>query len=241
MICTNCGNSIDSIHRFCPKCGAPVQAPIPPPAADYQYQPPPYSPPPVMGGPPPLPPRRSSGCGKWILIISLILVVIGVGITAAIYYGYRYTEQRLKSSEAYAAAVNSLKDNAEVREAIGDIKDTGFPVGAYSQNSDGSGTAAFFMAVHGTKATGSYQVELLRSSGSWRVINGVLKTADGDTIYVVKRGGILGSDNVNANSNTNINAPPDAPLPPGTISGGILNAKATSLPKTCLSGHGQGC
>ena len=25
MICNNCGNSIQTFNRFCPKCGAPVQ------------------------------------------------------------------------------------------------------------------------------------------------------------------------------------------------------------------------
>ena len=54
MICTSCGNAVESVNRFCPKCGAPVQPQAPP-----QYEsPPPYSAPqapmsPMMGGPAP--------------------------------------------------------------------------------------------------------------------------------------------------------------------------------------------
>src|SRR3982751_5012545 len=159
MICSNCGNTVEAIHRFCPKCGAPMQAQAPPPGAPYN--PPPYSAP-IGGGPGALPQKRSSGCGKIILVIAIILVVIGAGIAVAVYYGYRYTERMLKSSEAYTVALNALKENDEVREQIGDVVDTGFPVGAYSQDASGSGKAAFVMGVTGTKSKGRYQVELTR-------------------------------------------------------------------------------
>src|SRR5436190_19182368 len=204
MICTNCGNSVESIHKFCPKCGAPVQFQAPPPQpARPQYTPPPYSaPPPLVGGPTPLPPKRSSGCGKVILIAVIILVLIGVGVAGAIYYGFRYAERTLKSSEAYTVAINALKENAEVKEQSGEIQDTGFPIGAYSQDANGSGKAAFVVSVQGTKGKGQYQVELTRSNSVWRVVSGVVKTASGETIRVADRGSPL-DELPGTNSNAN--------------------------------------
>src|SRR5687768_1721030 len=121
MICTNCGNAVETFNRFCPKCGAPVQ---PQPPAMYG-SPPPYTPPqsPMMGGPMAQPPKKSS-CGKIILIVAIILLLLAGGIAAAIYFGYQKLESTLKSSEAYTVAVNRLKENEEVRNELGEIKDT---------------------------------------------------------------------------------------------------------------------
>lgn len=235
MICSNCGNSVDSIHRFCPKCGAPVQAQAPPPVGGAQYNPPPYTAPAYTPGPPytpgptALPAKKSSGCGKWILIAVLILVVIGAVIAGAIYYGFRYTEKALKSSEAYTVAVKSLKENEEVQNQLGDIQETGFPIGAFSQNSDGSGTAAFVMSVKGTKGTGQYQVELTRKENVWHVVNGVLKTPNGETIRIGEKTLPYGEPMA---SPTKDSGPVTLdPRSKGAISGGVLNDKAVSLPK----------
>lgn len=226
MICGNCGNSVDSIHRFCPKCGASVPAQSPPPPSGSAYTPPTYSAPPTYNTPV-LPPKRSSSCGKIIIIGVIIVVLIGVCIAGAIYFGFRYAENKLKSSEAYTVAINTLKENVEVREKLGDIQETGFPIGAYSDNGS-TGTAAFVMSVQGTKAKGQYQVELRKTDNTWRVMNGVVKTEDGDTIRVVPSVTIR-----EVPSNTNIPSPPISsdPRARGAISGGVLNGKAISLPK----------
>jgi TonB family protein len=230
MTCSNCGNQIDTVLRFCPQCGAPVQLQSPPPQPAGSPYTAPYTPlqsgmPPMMRPPMPLPPRRSSGCGKIILILAIILVILGAGVTAAIYYGYRYTERTLKSSEAYTVALTALKENAEVKEQLGDIQETGFPLGAYSQDANGSGKAAFVMSVKGSKGSGQYQVELTRRNSVWRIDSGVVKTTSGDTIRVVERRGLEDVPNANANANTGDETGP------GVISGGLLNAKAISLPK----------
>lgn len=230
MICGNCGNSVDAIHRFCPKCGNPMPAQSPPPSSGPAYTPPtyaPYSAPPTYNTPA-LPRQRGSSCGKIIIILVIILVLIGIGITAAIYYGYRYAEKTLKSSEAYSVAVSTLKANEEVREKLGEIQDTGFPIGAINQSGD-SGNAVFVMGVTGAKGKGQYQVELRKRSGVWSVISGHVKTADGDTILVV-------TPRVSTDEPTNVPSPPGPPFTSdprakGAISGGVLNSKATSLPQ----------
>ena len=228
MICNNCGNTLESFNRFCPKCGAPAppqyQAPSPGPS--------PYSPPqsPVMGGPMGQPPKKS-GCGKIILILAIILLVLGGVVAVGIYFGYHKIESTLKSSEAYTVALNRLKENEEVKNELGEIKDTGFPLGAYNQRGDGSGDAAFVMSVQGTKDSGRYEVSLVRSNSVWRLTKGVVHASSGKTIDVVDQFESTGEES-NSNFNTNTNVDSGKNLPPGkTISGGILNGKAISLPK----------
>jgi TonB family protein len=230
MICTNCGNAVEPFNKFCPKCGTPVQPQAPP-----QYgSPPPYSAPqapmsPMMGGPA-SPPAKKSGCGKIILIVAIILLVLGAGLAAAIYFGYQKLEQTLKSSEAYTVAVTALKGNEEVKEQLGDIKETGFPLGAFSQNADGSGNAAFVMSVQGSKASGQYDVELRRSNSVWSLVRGVVRTDSGQTIIVSDKSSDTEDPSTDADTDTDTNT--NENMASGkTISGGVLNGKAISLPK----------
>jgi TonB family protein len=227
MLCNTCGNVLESFQRFCPKCGAPAQ-----------YQPPsaspgsaPYSSPQTPEGWGQVPPPRKSSCGKIILIVGIILLLLVLGAAAAIYYGYRYAESSLKSSEAYQAAVTALKKSPEVRDKLGEIIDTGFPLGAFSQNADGSGAAAFTMSVQASKGTGRYGVELVRSNSVWKVRNGNVQLPNGDSIQVGEDS-TINIEDTPENKNTNLNTNTPENLPPGkTISGGVLNAKALSLPK----------
>ena len=228
MICNTCGSSIETFNRFCPKCGAPVQVQAPPPPGPGSYTPPQQQ----MYGGPTVPPPRKSSCGKIILILGIILVLLLGAVAAAIYFGYGALEKKLKSSEAYTVAVQALKDNPEVQEKLGEIQETGFPLGAYTQNSDGSGDAAFVMSVTGSKATGQYKVEMRRSNSVWKIVKGDLTLANGEVIDIVDRSGLDTDMSPDANENSS-----PSPMLPGNsrssvrpISGGVLNAKATSLP-----------
>jgi len=229
MNCTSCGNALESFNRFCPKCGAPA-----PPQPPTYGSTPPYSPPqsPVMGGPLGQPAKKS-GCGKIILILLIILLVLGGGAAAAIYFGYQKLESTLKSSEAYTVALNALKENEEVKNELGEIKDTGFPLGAYDERGDGSGDAAFTMSVQGTKDKGRYDVTLKRSDSVWRLESGTLRTDGGKTILVGITRVTIGEPPTDDNTNTS-DGPEDfvpGEAPGKTVSGGVLNGKAISLPK----------
>jgi TonB family protein len=219
MICNNCGSEIASINRFCPKCGSPVQyqAPATPPL----YSSPQAAMPVRMSGP--MYPPRKSGCGKIILILAIIVVVLGAGIGAALYFGYRYTEKALKSSEPYTIAVKALKEDPHVKEELGEINDTGFPIGAFSSDANGTGKAAFVMSVQGSRSSGQYQVALIRNNSIWRLEQASVKTATGVTIHLVTSR-VLTVYSTNDNGNTNGNKD-------NLASGAILNDKATSLPQ----------
>lgn len=162
------------------------------------------------------------------MIVGIILVLLAVGIAAAVYFGYRFVENTLKTSEPYTIAVNALKANPEVKEQLGEITETGFPLGAYTTNADGSGDAAFTMSVKGTKASGQYQVELKRRNNVWEIENGFVRLANGAIIVV---GGKSRDEDVDeVNSNTDFGSPDEIDTS-DAINGGVLNDKAISLPK----------
>jgi TonB family protein len=238
MTCTSCGNAVESFNRFCPKCGAPVQPQSPPPYESPQpySSPPPYSSPqsPMMGGP--IQPKKKSSCGKIIVIVLIILLLLGGGLAAAIYFGYHKLEQTLKSSEPYTIALNALKANAEVKEQLGEIKDTGFPLGAFNTNANGSGNAAFVMSVQGSKTSGQYEVELVRRESVWHLIRGIVRTNSGHTINITDQSSDTEEPNLNSNSNTNTDTDTgtntnESGSSGKPVSGGVLNSKAITLPK----------
>ena len=224
MICNNCGNQLETFNKFCPKCGAPVQAPSPPPMGSGPAYTPPHMP---MTGPPVAQPPRKSSCGKIILIVGIILILIAGAIAAAVYFGYRFVEKTLKESEAYTVAVNALKAEPLVKERLGDITETGFPIGAFTTNADGTGDAAFTMSVKGTKGTGQYQVELRRRNSVWNIENGFVRLPNGEMIPVTSKSADEDAGNVNRDADT------DFPVtdPATTVNDGVLNEKAISLPQ----------
>jgi TonB family protein len=180
-------------------------------------------------------PQRKSGCGKWLLGLAIVgvigLAVVGFGI----YYGYRSLEAKLKTSEAYTIAVAALKSDPEVADRLGTIKETGFPLGDFHENTDGSGAAAYKMSVVGTKSTGDYTVVMARRQRKWRLVTGKVTLPDGHVINIKSADDVFG-DNPDVNDNTDV-PPPPAPLPPGkgpqgtVVSGGVLNGKALSKPE----------
>ncbi len=239
MNCSNCGNQLVPGVKFCSKCGAPV---ITPPSA---YMPPSVSaPPPQMqaswnpsqqaaGAQPP----RKSRLGKVLLILFAVFVLGLAGVGVAGYYGFRYVESNLKSSEAYRMAVAELTSKAAA-DALGEIKSTGFPIGSFKEEGDGSGGAAFTMSVEGTKASGQYFVVMQREQGAWRIERAVVKLEDGNVVNLVEeQSGAHTSPFGNGNlppGFPQVNLPPPPPVPPGSdrsaISGGMLNGKAISKP-----------
>ncbi|MCA1594384.1 MAG: TonB family protein [Acidobacteria bacterium] len=236
MHCGNCGNQLAPNLKFCPKCGTPVAQPS-------AYTPPSYVPPVAPqaqtawgANSQAAAPRKKSRLGK-ILLILLAVFVLGIaGVGVAAYYGYRYIESSLKSSDAYKMADAELKRSSAVAESMGEIRSTGFPIGTYKEDADGSGSAAFTMSVEGAKASGQYFVTMERKDSAWRIAHAVVKLPDGKVVNVVEeqRGG-NSSPVGDGNWPPNIPhiGPPPPPLPPGvrpSVSGGVLNGKAISKP-----------
>ena len=121
--------------------------------------------------------------------------------------------------------MNALKADPQVKERLGEITETGFPLGAYTSNADGSGEAAFTMSVKGTKAGGQYQAELKRRNHVWQLENAHVRLTNGEIITVGEK-----SRGEDSNTNTGFGIPEDIDTS-DTVNGGVLNEKAISLPK----------
>lgn len=231
MTCQNCGHELAPTLKYCPKCGTPASMPYSPPVSQVQT-----SWDRNAGSAAVMPQKRKSNVGKVLLILGVIFIGLLAGVGFAIYYGYKYAERTLKSSEAYLLAEATLKESPEVKERLGEIKSMGFPIGSFQETPDGAGHATFTIAVEGEKASGRYIVILQRSKKVWRVSRAVLNLSGGETINVVEplEENTLSNDpeseangNTNAgnsnNKNLNSNQKP-------VVSGGVIEGKAISKP-----------
>jgi TonB family protein len=182
------------------------------------------------------PPRRKSRAGKILLILFVVLLLVGAGGGLAIYFGYRYLESSLKSSEAYQLAESELKRSGAVAQRLGEIKSTGFPVGSYKVDADGSGFATYTMSVEGTKASGRYFVTMTRASSVWSITRAFVQLEDGESVSVVggaEEGGeeTKAEESVVVDEGEAARGEDEAAASGGKwVSAGVLNGKAISKP-----------
>ena len=230
MTCPNCGNEVTGNLKFCPKCGTPqTVAPYVPPTS----QPPAWQ----LNAPyPPVKPK--SRVGKILLIVGIIVVLLVSGIGVAIYFGVRSYIRSSKSSAPYALAESTLRESRRVKDRMGEIKSIGVPLGTYKEEADGTGFAAYVMSVEAEKASGQYIVAMDRMNRRWRIQNAEVQLASGEKVKVVdgpdvtnrdepSDGEIGGPENLNSNTEKSTNTNEKS----RTISGGVLNGKAISLPE----------
>ncbi|MFL6228369.1 MAG: TonB family protein [Pyrinomonadaceae bacterium] len=234
MRCTNCGNDLPQGIRFCPKCGSPI-APATTPVSYSQpttsFGAPPSSPQPLSGGGM-AQQGKKSGCGKALVIVLIIGILILAAVGGVIYYGYHALGDKLRSSEAYTVAVTTLKADQTVAEKMGAIKETGFPLGTFHEEAGGTGEAAYHMSVTGEKTTGTYDVVMIRRGGKWYLSNGRLTLAGGEVVRL--RSTELDNRNADPSNSNGSVVPPPPPVPgragSNTVSGGALDQKATTKP-----------
>ena len=243
MLCSNCGKELPADVRFCPACGTPTAPAAPTMSAGYPAPAaqPPLAPTATFGDVPrqplsggPAQAKKKSGCGKILLVLLVIGALVAVGLGVAGYYGYRFAEGKLKSSEAYTLAVETLKANPEVAEKMGEIKETGFPLGSFDENAAGGGSAAYRMSVTGAKASGNYDVVMSRRAGRWQMGSGKVTLAGGGTINVWPDGStpdpLIGEEGADTPSGEGGDAVSGGAAGSGkVVSGGVI--KATSKPE----------
>ncbi|MCA1616689.1 MAG: TonB family protein [Acidobacteria bacterium] len=239
MRCGNCGRELQDGVKFCPGCGTPAapanfSSPVEPPAVSFGDAP--RAP---LSGIGTAQAGKKSGCGKVLLILLGVGLLLVVGLAVAGYFGFKYAEDKLKSSAAYALAVKTLKESPEAAERLGEVRETGFPLGAFNESADGTGSAAFVMSVKGSKASGQYDVNLARRGGRWEMRTGRVTTAGGDAFVIWPAGGadglppppVGGADDASPPSAGDDDTSPPPPTGTGAvISGGVINGKAVSKP-----------
>lgn len=171
MNCLNCGSSLIATNRFCPNCGAPV--------ASSPIQSPGYSPPAQPGTQSPKTKSKWSA-PKLIFLGCGVLILIGAGVTAVIFFGVRYA---IRHSDAALFAEQTLRQSNAVRDALGTVVSVGTPSGTV-RTAGSVGAGDLTMKVTGTKASGEFEAILERKAGKWTLITGQLTLTDGRIIYV---------------------------------------------------------
>jgi uncharacterized protein YxeA len=132
--CPQCGNQVSDDAQFCPSCGAtiaqaspqvPGSTPVPPgpplgtPPSPPLAQPPvgvPPAPMPGMMPPPPAKQKTKSGWKVALVVILIILLVIGAGISLLAVFVFKTVKAPVDVTNHYIEAVNN--GNAEEAWAL---------------------------------------------------------------------------------------------------------------------------
>ena len=120
---------------------------------------------------------------KIILIVISIVVVLGLivlifvgGIVGSIFYG-------ISNSEAAEVSREFLRNNAQLKQDIGEVKEFGKLVTGNINLNSGDGTAELSLKVVGERKTVTATLELIYRNGKpWRVVSASYKNDDGQTI-----------------------------------------------------------
>ena len=112
----------------------------------------------------------------WKALAALIVVATGAFIFGLIFL--------LGKSEPAKMTLEVLRTSPVVREAVGEIRDTGWPSGGMKTASGGVGTANFEVSVEGTKAEGRFFASFYKRLGKWRYESGSLLLDNGKNYAV---------------------------------------------------------
>ncbi len=191
--------------------------------------------------PPPQPPQGWWGRNwKWFVptgCLGLILLLVAGGF-AIIWLAL----SMIKSSDVYRNAVEQAKANPEVVSQLGEPIEEGWYVKGNVRDSGGVGFADLEIPISGPEKSGTIYAVAMRdgSAGEWKYTQ-LQVGIDGLDGRVQILNPLLPPDlsTLEGDEDEADDAPPVVGVPPGqtanapvkTISGGVLNGKATSLPK----------
>lgn len=119
------------------------------------------------------------------IIILIVSIVLGLGLLVAIFVGaiVGIAFYTIGNSEAAETAKTFLRNNEQLKQDIGEVKDFGsFPTGNVNiQNNDGNATIN--VKVYGERKTVNASVDLIYRSGRpWRVVAASYQNEAGETI-----------------------------------------------------------
>ena len=111
-----------------------------------------------------------------LIALGLIVVLVAAGIIGVVFY-------QIGNSDAANVAKDFLRNNEQLKQDIGNVKDFGsFPTGNISI-ANGEGTAELNLKVIGERKTVNAQVELIfRRGHQWRVTAASYRNDAGQTV-----------------------------------------------------------
>ena len=123
---------------------------------------------------------------KILLIIAGIVIVLGL-IVALLAGGIVFFVFRtIGTSEAAETARTYLRNNAALKQEIGEVKDFGWLVTGNINVTNGDGVATLYLKAIGEKGEANTRVDLgYRNNRDWRV-TGASYTRDGKTVDLMQ-------------------------------------------------------
>ena len=197
------------------------------------------------------PVQQPKGClgrnWKWMLPVGCLgLILAGVLVIGGIFLA---AMSAIKSSDVYKGALQRAQSNHEAVALLGEPIKDGWFVKGNVRFVGSSGTANFEVPISGPKKSGTLFVRASYEGAAWMYERLDLAAEGGETISLLdpnvdaleddKRSGVEGDEGDSSdaddssldNDNEDEDAPPDSSSDVKTISGGVLNAKATSKPQ----------
>lgn len=165
--CPRCGQNLDPQAQFCSRCGQRLTQPAPEtglPAGiekvinvlDFDTD--------------------SFFRRHWVAFTAMILIATGAFIFGVFYF--------VGKSEPAELTLEVLRSSPAAREALGEIRDVGWPSGGMRTSGGGVGSANFEVSVEGSKAKGVFYASLYKRLGKWRFESGTLLLDNGRNVAV---------------------------------------------------------
>ena len=122
------------------------------------------------------------------IVILIVSILLGLGLLVAIFVGaiIGIAFYTIGNSEAAETAKTFLRNNEQLKQDIGEVKDFGsFPTGNVNiQNNDGNATIN--IKVYGERKTVNASVDLIYRSGRpWRVVAASYQNDSGETVQLL--------------------------------------------------------
>ena len=111
-----------------------------------------------------------------VVVLALIVLIFVGGIVGSVFYG-------IANSDAANVSREFLKNNSQLKQDIGEVKDFGKLVTGNINIDSGDGTAQLSLKVFGERKTVNATVELIYRNGKpWRVVAASYRNDEGQTI-----------------------------------------------------------
>lgn len=111
-----------------------------------------------------------------VVVLGLIVLIFVVGIVGSIFYG-------ISNSEAANVSREFLRNNAQLKQDIGEIREFGKLVTGNINLNSGDGTAELSLKVVGERKTVTATLELIYRNGKpWRVVSASYKNDEGQKV-----------------------------------------------------------
>ncbi|NNJ25200.1 cytochrome c oxidase assembly factor Coa1 family protein [Alienimonas chondri] len=128
------------------------------------------------------PPRKGWFGRNWLWVVPLGCLLPIVLCAGGLYWAFSFGMDTLKASDAYVSSLAAARENAEVRAALGQPIEDGFPTKANYANNNGNETADLAYPITGPNGSATVYVVGSANGGPWTYTRKAVVLSDGTEI-----------------------------------------------------------